>query len=75
MNITRFEDQLLLGLNTTEALLLLRLLQTGRLRWPSNGEPQKGGDADRMLKDLTAALLNPSEPPMASVRPHGHEAA
>ena len=73
MKITRIEDHLLLGLNTQEALLLLRLLHASQSQGPSARELQRGGDAERLVKQLTSALLQPSERPMASGRSYSNE--
>lgn len=57
MKIATIEDNHLIGLNTQEACLLLRLLSSARLHGPTALELERGGDADRFYRELSMALL------------------
>ena len=75
MKFTTIEGNVLIGLNTQEALLLLRILQASQLQGPCSQELQSGGDAEQFVKDLTKSLLQPSALPITSGRAECHEGA
>lgn len=56
MKIATIEGHHLISLNTPEALMLLRLLHSARLHGPTALEQSLAGDADRLCRELTAAL-------------------
>jgi hypothetical protein len=57
MKFATIEEHHLIGLNTQEAFLLLRLLSSARLHGPTALELELGGDADRLCRQLSTALL------------------
>lgn len=57
MKISTIDASHLIGLNTREALMLVRLLQAARFHQPTATELQIAGDCKGFLKELSDALL------------------
>ncbi|MFM7651735.1 MAG: hypothetical protein ACKO5M_02235 [Vulcanococcus sp.] len=60
MKIATIEGHHLISLNTPEALMLLRLLQSARLHGPTAPEQDRAGEVDQFYRELTASLMHRS---------------
>lgn len=57
MRISTIEGNHLIGLDTREALMLVRLLHSARLHGPTAEQMQRDGDARRFTEQLSGTLM------------------